>query len=162
MKNPGEVVSRTLDSFSGRLEARADFCLPERRYSHFGEVAFDCEQFVVNGVGITQGAGGPPGAGFTSNPAQPVFTYLQVDVMIVRSVPNLDDIDEPPTPSALDASAAELGLDVLALTETFELAFAGSTDEIVGSCDNVYNGGIAWVGPAGDLIATILTFYVQL
>ena len=162
MKNPGDVLNRTLASFTKRLDDRADFCLPERRYSHFGEVAYDCEQFVVNGVTITVGPEGGPGGGFASSPGAPVFSYLQVDVMIIRGVPNLDDIDQPPDADELVASANDIGADVAALNETFYAAFDSRTYEIVDPCDNVYHGGITWVGPEGDLIATILTVYVQL
>jgi len=162
VKNPGDVLNRTLASFSCRLDERENFILPERRYSHFGEVGYDCEQFVVNGVNITQGAAGTPGGDNSPSPGQPLLIYLQVDVMIIREVPNLDEIDQPPDSDELIASATEVGSDVQALTDTFYGAFGKESDEIVDQCDNVYMGGVTWVGPEGDLIATILTFYVQL
>lgn len=162
MKSTSDLLKRTLDSFTARLEARGDFCLPERRYATVGEIAHDCEQMTVTGRTIMGAPTGTPGQAPPTHPGIAVLTHFEIQVSIAREVPNLDDDGSAASGEDIQDAGLKAAEDGRVLSEVFYEAFGPRTSEIIDACDNVFFGGVSWQGPMGDILATTLTFQVQL
>lgn len=132
--------------------------VPERRYVHAGEVAYDCEQLVVALERVVPG---------TPTREQQEWRPLggaagrtaQLAVHLVRCVPTMSDRGNPPRVADLDALATQQYVDSLALPIA---ARTGWKDGAWGStCDAIYWAETVPNGPLGGYCAIILRLLVQ-
>ena len=114
--------------------------LPARQYVANGEVAFDCDQLVVQVPRIFTGL---PGAeqSLPLKLASPVS--MQAVVWLLRCVPIIDDGGREPTPEAIQESAQEILRDAALLRTGL---IQGWQDGDLGSlCDSFASGPLTGV-----------------
>lgn len=162
MRDPGAVLARTFDAFIEQFNTLPtdELHLPRQRFWHFGELAWDNEMFAVHADSIYQGLPGQQTPGYQIATGGIVMYAMDINVVIVREHPNVDNAGRPPMDVDLINAAARGAADAVALTN----AYFGSVSDysLVDQCDTQSFGGITWQGPEGGLGATVLTFSVQL
>lgn len=159
MIDPGSVLERTFGVFIERLKQEA-FDLPNYRFWHFGELAFDAELFAVHSVGVYQGAPGSPSGGFNDATGGITFYSMDVAVTLLRGFPQLDNAGRPPSAEVLIRAAKRTAVDIQALNNAYFPAIKDQT--LADMCSTIAYGGVATEGPAGGMIANTLSFSVQL
>jgi hypothetical protein len=130
--------------------AAAGVGLPTRRYVSNGEVAFDCEQFVVQPVQLRTGL---PVVQETRSVKLPRLQAFALDAFVTRCVPVHNDQGKPPSDDAIQASAAEVLTDVNVLWRTIGQDWSDCRDAAVGT--------IEIVGPQGGYVSSLAHVTVQ-
>ena len=152
MKNPAEVAQRVFDALEAKLSKR----LPRTRYVAAGEIAYDCDSFVVTSSEVYQGF---PGSRSPDTGHGQIVLSMDFRVYIIRTVGALDGH------AAVNYRQLEK-VSKLALEDASALAQAlidaDADNTITDPCDDVTFGGVVIDGPEGDAIATILTISIQL
>lgn len=145
------VVARMVDVFDDYTPAIE---LPDRRYVHAGDVAFDCEQVVVAGQDLTHAFPGESAAILVCSPPR----HVALEVWIVRCVPSLKDNGDPPTAAELDAAAYQT------LVDQWTLAYVlwAFRDDWSGPCASLLFGPVEIVGPEGAYSAVKATVFTLL
>lgn len=143
------VIDRVTDVYDDYTPAIE---LPERRYVHAGEVAWDCEQVVVSGGPLTHAFPGEAGEQLVCSPPR----HVQLDVWIVRCVPTMGDNGDPPTTEALDDAAR------ITLTDQWVLSYVlwAYRDDWKGTCASLLLGPVEIVGPEGTYSAVHAPVFV--
>lgn len=154
-----DIASDLLDSVVTRVEDVYDeytpaIVLPDRRYVHAGDVAWDCEQVVVAGQDLTHAFPGEAGEILVCSPPR----HVALEVWIVRCVPTLKDNGDPPTPAELDEAAR------VTLTDQWVLAYIlwAYRDDWSGPCASLLFGPVEIVGPEGGFSAVKATVFTLL
>lgn len=142
----------------------AGITVPERRYYHVGQPAFDlegvncAEQFIVTWLALNQGSVDDP----NQSPikcAVPLFAIFTVN--LIRCVPTLSSLGRSPTPAELQDSADELLTDAMTLVEVVvAAALEGSLVDV--PCGEISIGDVAPYGPLGQVGGTVLPVQVSL
>lgn len=154
MKDPGQVLQGIYDAFTERLD---DEWLPNRRFIHAGDLAYDCEQFVVRAGPMYQGAPASPSPVYTAIP----MYAMDVAIEVVRGVPSLDSPGrKPPTPAQLTEMALRAANDAKALSDAYWQAH--NDRALAPVCDNIVFSGVTYNGPLGNMLGTILGLSIQL
>lgn len=146
------------DSILAAVEARhadAGIGLPNRRYTHTGEVAYDCEQLVVTLTGVFAGLPASP-HNDPVNPVAPISASFEIHV--VRCVPTLDQQGNPPSVDRLNASAQEIATDHYVLARG--ILTSARTGEYGDHCQAVTIDRVGPADPQGGYGGTIATISV--
>lgn len=133
--------------------------LPDRRYSHAGEVAVDCAQLVVTSSRLYPGT-----------PAQEAQRPLdgrfmrsaELVVWLLRCVPvatSTATTFSPPSPAELDAAGLEVLTDLWLLPDAVNQAYLAG--DFMTRCDNLAFVGAVPYGPAGGFGGTVATWQAQ-
>ncbi len=146
-----DILTSVVDRLTG-----AGIGVPDRRYVHAGEVAFDCEQLVVTipEAGLTHAFPGESAKVEHCSPPR----HVAVEAWLVRCVPSLTDSGDPPTTGALDAFAAVQLADLWALAYVLWAGY--DAGEWASTCATVLMGPVTVVGPEGTHGAVKATVYV--
>lgn len=135
----------------------AGLSLPDRRYVHAGETAWDGEELTV---ALVQVYPGRPGA-FAPTPVEDATVFnAEYRVSLVACSPGPQASGRPPTGDRLDAAGVQVMTDAAALVRAVMAARMDST--LAGWCDKVLVGPLIVDGPAGGYVACSLTVAVQL
>lgn len=153
MKDPAAVAQRAFDA----LEAKLDKRLPRIRYIAAGEIAYDCDSFVVTASEVYQGF---PGARAPGNAHSQIILSTDLRVYVIRTVEGLDNSGRQVNYPALQKTALDTLSDTTALAQALFDAVDDGT--LADPCDDVVFGGIVIDGPEGGALATILTISIQL
>lgn len=140
------------------VEARfttAGVVLPERRFTHTGEIAFDCPQLVVSFIRIFNGQ---PGAEIAGSIPCAMFRSAEFQVLLTRCVPIFDEAGEPPTPEELSSAANEIAVDAYVLFNGLVEAYR---EGVFSACGNLAIGSVEAVGPDGGAGGVVCTVTVQ-
>lgn len=157
-----DLASQLLQLIKDGFDAAA-VVLPETAYVSPGStVAFDGPQITIN---LTRIGYGTPGADEGFVPPYADVYYAELQVVIVRDTPGLDDGGNPPSVSSLLASAKENMADVVTLSDVLR--------EIRSACkpggDGLYDSPWMFfattavpVGPEGGVAAAVATVQAAL
>lgn len=143
------VIDRMEDVYDDYTPA---ISLPDRRYVHAGDVAWDCEQVVVAGRELTHAFPGQAGEMLICSPPH----HYALEVWIVRCVPGSKDNGDPPTPESLDEAAR------VTMTDQWVLSYIlwANRDDWKGTCASLLLGPVEIVGPTGNFSAVKATVFV--
>lgn len=127
----------------------ASIALPERRYIHSGEVAFDCDDGLLV-VSSRRVFSGTPGDELLYIPRNCPWTQsVEFDIYLMRCVPVQDKQGTPPSKDRLNAAAEVDNNDILILRSAIISAFK---QKILGDiCDKMALFDAVGVGPQGAL-----------
>lgn len=151
-----DTASDLLDSVVARM-GTVPITLPVRQYVHAGLIAYDCEQVVVTvpETGVTHSF---PGQAASDNQICSPPRHTVLEVHVVRCVPVPSDNGDPPTVTALDASAQEVLQDLWSLAyviwEGYREGDWGST------CSTVSLGPVQVNGPEGGHVGVVATVFL--
>lgn len=136
--------------------------LPDRRYVHHGEIAWDCEQLVVNAGPVYVGTA----AAQVGNPLRCGWATTAVfSILLLRCIPIVerDESGQPvgfPTAEELQSSAEALQTDAVILFHHGVLQ--ALQDEVFGETPDVVLQPMAAQGPQGGLAGWGLSLSVTL
>lgn len=153
---PDTRLADLADAALAAVEARynaSGLLLPERRYIHVGEVAYDCEQLVVALASIDPGL--PQGAVADGVSGTPVAFTARIEVHLVRCAPTPSGgrVAAPKVSALNDAGRAAL-LDSREVLKALTAARATLTE----SCGQVVFTGSSFNGPEGGYLGVVTTF----
>lgn len=140
--------------------AAASVTLPDRQYTHVGQVADDnCEQLVVSANRIERGA---PGIAETVpvRSGRPAQQRGEFQVRLTRCAPGSDRAGQPPDAAALSAKADEVMIDGWVLWDG--LVNAHLAGNLVGECQIITVGPMLPIGPLGQQTGWVLPVVLEL
>lgn len=131
--------------------------LPARQYVHAGDVAIDCEQFVVAIVGTTGTSTDLAAAGLIDQhqaSAAWAMRTLSLSISITRCAALVDDTSgKPPTPEAMEDDAERVAKDGQSMLNA--LVIGQKLGEVAG-CNGVVFSGWQVQGPLGGFVSGVL------
>lgn len=130
--------------------------LPDRRYVCDGDVAFDCEQGVVQ---ITRVFSGTPGAEELSPLQCGLPQAAELDIWLIRCVPTIDDHGNPPTQEQIAASSEIIMADGELLR--FGLMLKRKAGELLDPHVPVAWGEMRGVGPQGGFAGWLQRLVIE-
>lgn len=150
------LAQGVFDAMVAQLAADATFVMPTRRYIATGDVAYDCNEFIVHGVRIFQGF---PGLQLPQRTLDSSVWSLELGVSVVRCVP-VPSASAVPSAEALDASGKASLADGGALMRA--AVGARKAGVLLAPCSDVEIGPVTYGVPQGGLVGVTLTMTAQL
>lgn len=147
-----------LAALTTRLPALTGTPVPERRYTHVGEVAIDlgCDQLVV---AFERAFPGLPGLEVADARPTPGMVTAQFGVGYTRCVPTLDRRGGNPTAAQLDAAGQQGMLDADAVVKATRDAHKAG--EWAATCDVLLWAETVTLGPAGGAGGVLVRLLAQ-